>query len=362
MNDTKYMRIAIELAKKGYGKVNPNPLVGAVVVKNDEILGEGYHKYFGGPHAERNAIANCKVPLEGSTIYVNLEPCCHYGKTPPCTQAIIENKIKRVVIGSIDPNMKVNGAGIKLLEDNGIQVTVGVLKEECEKLNKVFFNFLENKTPYVTMKYAMTMDGKIATQIGKSKWISGKLAREDVHRDRNKNMAIMVGMGTVIKDNPMLTCRIEGGENPIRVICDTNLRTPLESKIVNTANRIKTIIATSVSEKDFHRKYLEKGCDILTIPKYKEHIDLKILMEELANINIDSVFLEGGGTINYSALEQKIVNEVKTYISPKIFGGEKAKTPVEGTGILEVSESYRLKILNIENIGEDILIESEVHY
>lgn len=205
----KYMKRAIELAKKGIGYTNPNPIVGCVVVKNDEIISEGYHEKIGGFHAERNALTNCKEDTTGAELYVTLEPCCHYGKTPPCTEIIIEKNIKKVYVGSMDPNKLVAGKGVKILEENGIEVECGVLKDECDKLNEVFFHYITNKTPYVVMKYAMTMDGKIACENGDSKWVTGEKARETVQNMRKKYMGIMVGINTVLEDNPMLNCRIE---------------------------------------------------------------------------------------------------------------------------------------------------------
>ena len=243
--DEKYMSVAIELAKKGYGYTAPNPVVGAVIVKDGCIIGQGYHEKYGEPHAERNALASCSQSPEGATIYVTLEPCCHHGKQPPCTDAIIEAGISRVVTGSGDPNPLVGGKGIRILKDHGIQVTEHVLKEECDGLNPVFFHYIRTKTPYVTMKYAQTLDGKIACFTGASKWVTGEEARAYVQHMRNRHMAIMVGAGTVQADDPMLNCRLEGGRNPVRIICDSTLRTSMDSKIVKTAGEIRTVFANS---------------------------------------------------------------------------------------------------------------------
>lgn len=360
MNDIDYMKKAISLAKRGEGFVNPNPMVGAVIVKDNEIIGEGYHKIYGDLHAERNALANCiKSPVD-STIYVTLEPCCHYGKTPPCTEAIIKSGIKKVVIGSFDPNPMVAGKGIQCLKKAGIEVVEGFMKEECDEINEVFFHYITKKIPYVVMKYAMTMDGKIATSTGESKWITGEKARKNVHELRHKYSGIMVGVGTVIKDNPMLNCRLDNMKNPIRIICDTNLRTPIESNIVTTSKEIETIIATSSNEESLLKLYKDKGCRIVKVSKKDEVLDLKELMNKLGELNIDSILLEGGGTLNWSALNSGIVNKVQVYIAPKIFGGKNAKTPVEGLGIKEISKEIKLKNKVIKNIGDDILIESEV--
>lgn len=245
MNDEAYMRRALELAGMGMGWTNPNPMVGAVIVKEGRIIGEGYHERYGELHAERNALKNCTEDPEGATIYVTLEPCCHHGKTPPCADAIIESRIGKVVVGMLDVNPVVAGNGVKILKDHGIEVVTGVLEEECRRLNRIFIKYITKKLPYVVMKYAMTADGKIATVSGQSKWITGDSSRKNVHRTRHALMGVMVGVGTVMADDPMLDCRLsEGGKNPVRIICDSGLRTPMDSKIVKTASEIRTIIAT----------------------------------------------------------------------------------------------------------------------
>lgn len=360
MIDKKYMKIALQLAMKGCGFVNPNPMVGAIIVKDDEIIGEGYHEAYGMFHAERNAIDSCKKSIEGATLYVTLEPCCHYGKTPPCTEAIIESGITKVVIGSLDPNPLVSGQGVKILRNRGIEVIEGVMKEECDELNKVFFHFIKTKTPYVAMKYAMTMDGKIATYTGKSKWITGNASRQKVHEDRNRYSAIMVGLGTVSIDDPMLNCRLDNSKNPTRIICDTNLNTPIDCKIVNTAKDIPTIIATSEVDEEKHKMYISKGCKIIVVSKKDNYIDLKELMVLLGKEKIDSILLEGGGTLNWSSLSSGIVNKVQTYIATKIFGGINAKSPVLGIGVENPQSSFYLENIKIIKIDENIFIEGEV--
>lgn len=360
MDDTKYMQLALELAAKGTGKVNPNPLVGAVIVKDGKIIGEGYHEKYGELHAERNALANCSSSPKSATMYVTLEPCCHYGKTPPCTEAIIENRIAKVVVGTLDPNEKMAGKGVEILRNAGIEVLVGVLEEECKRINEVFFHYITTKRPYVVMKYAMTMDGKIATVTGKSKWITGEIARRNVHKDRNKYFAIMVGTGTVISDDPMLTCRIDDGRNPIRIICDSRLTTSLESHIVKTANEVRTIIATICGDEAKHKPYIQKGCEIVAVSEVKGHIDLSELMTKLGEMKIDNILLEGGSTLNFSALDAGIVNKIQCYIAPKIFGGVSAKTPVGGSGIKEVYDAVKVKNSKVVILENDIMIESEV--
>ena len=362
MPEEKYMRRAIELAKKGSGHVNPNPLVGAVIVKDGEIIGEGYHECYGQLHAERNAIASLTESAEGATIYVTLEPCCHYGKTPPCTEAIIEQKIKRVVIGSRDPNPKVSGKGIKMLQEAGIEVIEDFMRKECDRLNPVFFHYITTKTPYVVMKYAMTLDGKIATKTGASKWITGEAARAEVQHMRHRYMGIMAGIGTVLADDPMLNVRVEGWKSPIRILCDSGLRIPLDGQIVKSAGKYRTIVAYADSENtEAKRKRLhEMGVETICCPDENNQVDLKKLMKYLGEEGIDSILLEGGGTLNDSALRAGIVQEVQAFIAPKLFGGMNSKTPVEGTGVRFPSEAVKLKCTDICQIGEDIRITCQV--
>ena len=362
MTDQNYMLQAIQLAKQGEGWTNPNPMVGAVIVKNGRIIGKGYHKKCGELHAERNAIASLTESAEGATIYVTLEPCCHYGKTPPCTEAIIEQKIKRVVIGSRDPNPKVSGKGIKMLQEAGIEVIEDFMREECDRLNPVFFHYITTKTPYVVMKYAMTLDGKIATKTGASKWITGEAARAEVQHMRHRYMGIMAGIGTVLADDPMLNVRVEGWKSPIRILCDSGLRIPLDGQIVKSAGKYRTIVAYADSENtEAKRKRLhEMGVETICCPDENNQVDLKKLMKYLGEEGIDSILLEGGGTLNDSALRAGIVQEVQAFIAPKLFGGMNSKTPVEGIGVRFPSESVKLKCTDICQIGEDIRITCHV--
>lgn len=359
MNDTEYMRLAIELAKQGCGWVNPNPMVGAVIVKNGRIIGRGYHQKYGEFHAERNALADCQTSAAGATLYVTLEPCCHHGKTPPCTEAVIESEISRVVVGSSDPNPLVAGKGIAMLRAHGIEVIEHVAKEECDKLNESFFYYIQNKIPYVVMKYAMTMDGKIATHTGESRWITGERARHRVHEDRHRYSAILVGIGTVLADDPMLTCRLENSRNPLRVVCDTGLRIPPQAKIITTTHIAPTLIVTAVTDIDRHQPYLAAGCEVMVVPQKSNQIDLNCLMQRLGERQIDSLLLEGGGTLNWSALQSGIVNKVQAYIAPKLFGGS-GKTPVEGFGVDSPIDAFRLSAPVITQLGDDVLFESEV--
>ena len=340
MNDAEYMRLALALAEQGRGWTAPNPMVGAVIVKDGAVIGQGWHERYGEPHAERNALAACTADPAGATMYVTLEPCCHHGKQPPCVDAILASGIRRVVIGSADPNPLV----------------------ECDALNKIFFHYITTGRPFVSMKYAMTMDGKIAAYTGASKWVTGETARRHVQQQRHRFRGIMVGVGTVLADDPLLTCRMENGRNPVRIICDTHLRTPPQAQVVTTADQIPSILATCCTDPERQAVYRMAGCQVLCLNEENGHVDLRQLMERLGREQIDSILLEGGGTLNWAALECGIVQQVQAYIAPKLFGGMDAKTPVEGVGVPAPDDAFRLKNSRLERLGEDLLIESEVEY
>ena len=360
LSDDTYMKLALEYAQKGCGWVNPNPMVGAVVVKDGRVIGTGYHQRYGELHAERNALAACTESPQNATLYVTLEPCCHYGKTPPCTEAILKSGVRRVVVGTVDPNPLVAGKGIQILREHGIEVTEGVLRETCTKLNEVFFHFIQTKTPFVVMKYAMTMDGKIATHSGQSKWITGETARRRVQEDRHRYSGIMVGVGTILADDPLLTCHLSDSKNPIRIICDSRLRTPLNARVVQTAGDAPTILVTCSQDEALARPYRDAGCEVLTLPTMDGHVDLRELIAVLGEKEIDSVLLEGGSELNWSALQSGIVNKVQAYVAPKLFGGAGAKCPVGGIGVKDPEKAFRLASPQITRLGEDVLLENEV--
>ena len=328
MTDRDYMQRAIELARRGEGWVNPNPLVGAVIVKDGRVIAEGWHHKYGELHAERDALRALKEPAEGATIYVTLEPCCHYGKQPPCTLAIMEHGIRRVVIGSRD------------------------------------FHYITTGRPYVKMKYAMTADGKIATKTGASKWITSEEARELVHDWRNACRGIMAGIGTVLADDPLLNCRRPGGRDPVRIICDSRLRIPEDSQICRTAQKYETIVACALSEDADRRpeemrakaeRLRQQGVEVWSVPAQDGSVDLKELVKRLGKRGIDSILLEGGGTLNESALRAGIVQEVNAFVAPKIFGG-KARSPVEGTGVEVPQEALQMEMKQVRQVGKDLLI------
>lgn len=357
------MRRAIELAKKGEGFTNPNPMVGCVVVKDGKIISEDYHHRYGEYHAERNALLKCTTDTTGAELYVTLEPCCHYGKTPPCTDIIIEKGIGKVYVGSSDPNPLVDGGGNRILREHGIEVTEHVLEKECDAINEIFLHYIKNKNPFVAMKYAMTLDGKIAAHTGDSKWITSEEARAHVHLLRKKYAGIMAGIGTVMADNPMLNCRICEGADPVRVICDSSLKIAPDSNIVSTAHEIPVIIACAKDASEEKEKILqEKGVQVVRVQRTDEgRLDLKELMKYLGREKkIDSVLLEGGGTLNASALTQGVVNKVYAYIAPKLIGGALSKSPIEGEGIDLMKDAVNLKNKEIINLGNDICISGNI--
>lgn len=360
MTDAEYMRRAISLAEKGRGWTNPNPLVGCVIVKNGEIVAQGYHEKIGGWHAERNAILNSQADLTDATVYVTLEPCCHHGRTPPCSDLLIERGIKKVFIGSRDPNPLVSGKGAKQLRAAGVEVIEDFLREECDQLNPIFFHYIQTKRPYVLLKYAMTADGKIATSTGESKWITGELARAKVQETRHQYRAIMVGVETVLADNPMLNSRMPNARQPVRIVCDSHLRTPLDCQLVQTAKDYPTIIATISEDLQKIAKFEPLGVEVLLCKAKNRRVDLSDLLQKLGEKQIDSLLIEGGASLNFSALESGVVNRVHCYIAPKLVGGKAAKTPIGGEGISDLSQSVKLKMNSIEMIGEDVLIDYEV--
>lgn len=361
MTKEDYMRRALKLARQGAGYTNPNPMVGCVVVKDGRIISEGHHEKYGEFHAERNALTRCVEDPAGADLYVTLEPCCHYGKTPPCTEIIIEKKIARVFVGSMDSNPLVAGKGVQILREAGIEVETGILAEECRKLNEVFYHYMETGLPFVAMKYAMSLDGKIACATGDSKWVTGEAARRHVHELRKQYMGIMVGIGTVLADDPMLNCRVAEGADPVRIVCDSQLRIPMDSRLVQTARQIPTIVACggNIRESESLKKKLRKleaaGVEVLQTAE-AHGVNLRQLMKLLGERKIDSILLEGGGTLNASALQGQIVSKVYAYIAGKLIGGREAPSPVSGEGAPRMSEAVQLKEMEIRQLGEDILV------
>lgn len=357
--DIQYMKRALELAQKGAGYTSPNPLVGAVIVKDGRIIGEGYHEVYGSHHAEVNAFNNAAEDVEGATMYVTLEPCSHYGKTPPCANKIVEKKIKKVVIGLEDPNPLVAGKGIEILRSSGIEVVTGVLETEGRKLNEIFLKYITTSLPFVILKTAMTLDGKIAAYTGDSKWITNEASREFVHQLRHRVTGIMAGIGTILADDPMLNTRLKDGKgkDAHRIIVDSNARTPLTARILNMESDANTIIAVSEqADKEKIKHLKDKGAEIIVTPQKDGKLDLQYLMKELGQRKIDGILLEGGGTLNYSALQEGIVDKVHAFIAPKIIGGKDAKTPVEGMGKAYVRDAIDIENIEVSRFGSDVMI------
>ena len=349
MNDIFFMKEAIKQAKNGVGFVNPNPLVGSIIVKNSKIIGTGYHKKFGNSHAEINALKQAGKKSENATIYITLEPCFHHGKTPPCVDVIISAGITRCVIASKDPNPKVNGKSIKKLRENGVEVDVSVCKEEAKEIIKPFFKFIRTKLPFVYLKLGITLDGKIATASYNSKWITNTSARHHSHQLRSKYMSLLVGANTIIKDNPSLTCRIKGKNNPYRIILDGNLKIPKTSKVLKNNEDKKTIIITS---KDNKKKSINYNANFIFLKGKK--FSFKEILVALGKLNIDSILVEGGNKIISQAFKENIIDEGDIIVAPKIIGDSKAVSFVSGFSTNLIKDSIYLKNLEIKKIGNNV--------
>jgi diaminohydroxyphosphoribosylaminopyrimidine deaminase / 5-amino-6-(5-phosphoribosylamino)uracil reductase len=362
-SDEYYMKRALNLARRGGYRVKPNPQVGAVIVKEKRIIARGFHHYFGGPHAEVDAINLATEDVKNGTLYVNLEPCSFHGKTPPCTDLIIRSGIGRVVTGIKDPNPLVSGNGITVLREAGVEVTEDILKEECLEINAHFFRYITRKLPFVTMKAAMTLDGKIATSGGESQWITSLESRRLVHRMRRQSMAVMTGVNTAIADDPLLNARLDRKDVwfPLRVILDSKLRIPLDLRIFKADHISQTLIATTPAA-DMRKAEIirESGGEVIIVPGSGEQVDLRQLMVILGEKGIDSILLEGGSELNFSALQAGIVNRVSFFIAPKIIGGVKALPVIGGTGISLLGEAFGLSDWKVKKSGQDLLIEAEV--
>lgn len=354
-SDQHYMNLALELAASAKGKTNPNPLVGAVLVKDGVIVGSGLHRKAGEPHAEVHAFRMAGEHAKGATLYVTLEPCSHYGKTPPCAKLVKESGVKRVVVATTDPNPEVAGRGINLIREAGIEVEVGLLEEQALRLNERFIHNMLTERPYIISKFAMTLDGKIATSTGHSQWITGEEARADVHELRNEVDAILVGVGTVLKDDPALTTRLKDreGKNPIRIILDRTLRTPKEAQILNTSVA-RTIIVTAKENKEQAAGYT--NVEFLYSPLKEDKIDLHETLKELYKMGITDILVEGGGMINASFLRDSLIDKYLVYVAPKVLGGKNSITPYTGDDVETIDAAMHLTFENVEKIGEDLLI------
>lgn len=351
------MQEAMELAEKGRGHTSPNPLVGCVIVKDGRTLGRGWHRKYGDLHAEREALRDCTENPAGATAYVTLEPCCHHGKQPPCTDALLEAGITRVIVGATDPNPLVGGKGIAILRENGIMVETGLCEGEILEQNRIFFKYITERKPWVTLKVAITLDGKIATADGDSRWVTSESSRQFVQQLRGYHSGICVGKGTVVYDDPMLDCRFEGLGNPVRIIPDSLASISPESRIVRTARQCRTIIAHTDAA-PASRLELLNSLGVETLPCLSEngHTDISDMLSRLGEMRIDSILLEGGEELDWSFVEKDLIDEYYVFIAPKILGGKDAKTAVGGAGFPKMADALDISIKDVTPFGPDILI------
>ena len=355
--DEHWMRRVLRLAGKGRGRTSPNPMVGAVIVKDGKVIGEGYHAKAGEAHAEVVALKKAEEEVSGAILYTNLEPCAHYGKTPPCAPQVIEAGIKHVVIGMKDPNPLVSGKGVEILKRAGLDVQVGILEKECRRFNEAYCKYILGKEPFVILKAAATLDGKIATRNGDSKWISGEASRRFVHKLRDQVDGVLIGIGTVLRDDPMLTARIRGGRDPYRIILDSQLRIPEEAKVIGTSPS-KAIIATSaLAPKEKIEKLEKRGAQILIFDSKEGRIHLKSCLSKLGEFGMMSLLIEGGSQVNGSFLDEGLIDKFLFFLSPKLIGDHQALGIFGGRGVPNLQEAIALKEINTRKIGEDILIE-----
>jgi diaminohydroxyphosphoribosylaminopyrimidine deaminase/5-amino-6-(5-phosphoribosylamino)uracil reductase len=357
LEDEVFMEKALILARRGLGKTSPNPMVGALVVKEGKILGKGYHRRHGGAHAEVIALRNAKGDVKGASMYVTLEPCCHYGWTPPCVDALIGAGISQVVIGTPDPNPNVNGKGIQILRDHGIRVKVGVLEEQCRELNEAYFKYIQTGIPFVTLKFAQSLDGRIATKTGHSQWISSPETLRLAHKLRAIHDAVLVGIGTALADDPSLTTRLVKGKNPQRILVDSRLRTPLTAKVLNGEEADKTIIVATEGANPKKAQKLENlGAEVLWAAKNRRgRVDISDLLEKVGRMGITSVLVEGGSQIITSLLKERLADKIVLVIAPKLIG-----EGIEAVGNLEIRslhEALRISQMKTRRLGEDIIIE-----
>ncbi len=357
-SDEYYMRRALQLARKGEGRVSPNPMVGAVIVRDDRIIGEGYHHRCGENHAEINAIENATEAVAGAVFYITLEPCSHFGRTPPCVDALLACRPGRVVVGTTDPNPLVSGRGIETLVRQGIETRVGVLDEACRRLNEVFFTYIRTGLPFVTLKFAQTLDGRIATATGHSRWISSPPSLRFAHRLRNTHDAILIGAGTVLKDDPELTCRLVRGGNPLRIVIDSQLRTPPGARIFERQSDAPTIVATTRRAADERRRPFEgKGIEVLEIGEDRAgRVDLRMLLAVLGKREISSLLVEGGAAVITAFLREKLADRLVVILAPKMIG--EGLNAVGDLGIRQMDDALRLSFRRIARRGDDLILDA----
>ena len=362
MLDKDYIKLALRFARRGLGKTSPNPLVGAIIVKNNRIVGQGYHRHYGGKHAEINAMESANEDISGATLYVTLEPCCHYGKTPPCVDAIIQKDIGKVVIGTLDPNPVVSGKSVKILNRHGIETKVGVLEEECRALNEAYFKYMTTRIPLVTVKFAQTIDGRIATSTGNSQWLSSPASRKLAHKLRALHDAVMVGIGTIMTDNPQLNVRLVRGRNPTKIVLDSKLRILLDSNVLTNQESAPSIIVTIPGADESKAAALhQRGIEVLVAPEDERgKVDVGYLLGVLGQRGISSVLVEGGAETITSLLRLNLVDRLVVVIAPKIMG--KGIEAVGELNISDVNHTIKLSFSRLYRSGEDIVIEAKVKH
>jgi len=357
MDDQRWMKRALRLAEKGRGRTSPNPMVGAILVKDGKVVGEGYHAKTGEAHAEIIALQQAREEARGAILYLNLEPCTHYGKTPPCAPQVIEAGVKRVVIGMEDPNPLVKGKGIEILRKAGLDVAVGILEKECRRVNEAFCKYILKKEPFVILKVAATLDGKMATRNGDSKWISGEASRRFVHKLRDQVDGVMVGIGTVLKDDPLLTARIRGGRDPYRIVLDSRLKVPEEAKVIGTSPSKAIIATTELAPKDKIEKFEKRGVQVLVLDSKEGRVNLKSCLSKLGEIGMMNLLVEGGSQVNGSFLDEGLIDKLLLFLSPRLIGDHQALGIFGGRGVFILPKAIVLKEIKTKRLGEDILLE-----
>ena len=362
MDDVRWMKRALRLAEKGRGRTSPNPMVGAVLVNDGKVVGEGFHAKAGEAHAEIVALQQAGEGARGTTLYLNLEPCTHYGKTPPCAPRVIEAGVKRVIIGMEDPNPLVKGKGVEMLGRAVLDVEVGILEKECRRLNEAFCKYILKKEPFVILKVAATLDGKMATRNGDSKWISGEASRRFVHKLRDQVDGVLVGIGTVLKDDPMLTARIRGGRDPYRIILDSQLKIPEEAKAIGTHPTKAIIASTELAPKDKIEKLEKRGVKVLIFDSKRGKVNLRACLSKLGEIGLTNLLVEGGSQVNGSFLDEGLIDKLLLFLSPRLMGDHQAPGIFGGEGVSNLQEAIVLKEIKTKRVGEDILLEGYLEW
>ena len=358
--DERWMKEVLHLAEKGRGRTSPNPMVGAIIVKGGKVIGRGYHARAGDPHAEILSLQQAGGKAKGGVLYINLEPCTHFGRTPPCAPRVIEAQVKRVVVGMEDPNPRVKGRGISSLRQAGIDVEVGILEKECRRLNEAFCKYIVKQEPFVVLKVASTLDGRIATRRGDSQWITGEVARRFVHRLRDQMDGVLVGIGTILKDDPRLTARVRGGHDPYRIVLDSHLRISEKARVFERSPSRVIIATTHEGSKEKRARLERRGVQVLVLESKEGRVDLKACLKRLGSVGIMTLLVEGGGKVNGSFLDERAVDKFYFFFSPKWMGDPEAPGIFAGQGVRDLAEVIHLRQIRSRRMGEDVLLEGYV--